>query len=409
VITKDLLPLAKPIDKFTPDPVNARKHDERSYEVIANSLRQFGQRKPVVAQEKDGQWIVRAGNGTLEAAKRLGWTEIAAVIVNEDSVTSTAYALADNKTAEISTWDDEILKKTLAALMDEHVAIEDFGFDVDDLGLGSEPVMGLTDDDAAPEAKENTYGVTRGDLWYLGRHRLLCGDSTDRDDVTRLTAGELADMLVTDPPYGVSFVGVKGTMYVDGKKAGKDSNQAIENDDLRGEDLALLFSKSILLATEHTKKTAPFYIFFGINRAMESVPAIEAAGLKIRNWLIWDKGNVGYHAMGAQYKPNFESFIYAVRESPVWIGDDHQQTIWRHPVERLGLHPTMKPVGLITQALQNHTAKSVLDLFLGSGSTLIACEKTGKSCYGMELDPIYCSVIIKRWEEFTGQKATKLP
>jgi len=132
-ITKDLLPLSKDINLFTPDPTNARSHNDKSYEVIANSLRQFQQRKPIVAQEKNGQLIVRAGNGTLEAAKRLGWTEIAAVIVNEDSVVATAYSLADNKTSEISEWDDDVLKKQLSALMDEGVDIEDFGFDVSDV------------------------------------------------------------------------------------------------------------------------------------------------------------------------------------------------------------------------------------------------------------------------------------
>lgn len=262
---------------------------------------------------------------------------------------------------------------------------------------------GLTDPDDVPENVETL--VKPGELWILGNHRLLCGDSTKREDVERLMNGEKADMVFTDPPYGVSFVGVKGTMYQNGKKVGKNTSVEIKNDDLRQDDLTNLFSDSISLSVQFSKPNAPYYIFFAINRSLEVLPAIKNCGLSIRNWLIWDKGNVGFHAMGAQYKPNFESFLYAIKESPEWIGNQNQQTIWRHSVDRLGLHPTMKPVSLIEQAINNHPSKSVFDLFLGSGSTLIACEKTDRRCFGIEIDPHYCSVIVERWQQFTGKKA----
>jgi site-specific DNA-methyltransferase (adenine-specific) len=217
-------------------------------------------------------------------------------------------------------------------------------------------------------------------------------------------------MVLTDPPYGVSFVGVKGSMYSGGKKAGKNSAEMIKADDLRGDDLVKLFADSMSSASMLSKAGAALYVFFAINRSQESIAGLRDAGLEIRNWLIWDKGNVGFHAMGAQYKPNYEAFLYCHKagQSPSWYGGNKEQTVWRFSVEREGLHPTMKPVSLLSHALQNSSKSGdeVLDLFGGSGSTLIACEKTARDCRMMELDPKYCDVIIKRWQDFTGQQAT---
>ena len=237
----------------------------------------------------------------------------------------------------------------------------------------------------------------------------MCGDSTSIDAVEKLMDGAKADMVLTDPPYGVSFVGVKGSMYSGGKKSGKNSAEMIKADDLRGEDLSQLFLESITCATVSAKDGAALYIFFAINRSAETLSGLSNIGVEIRNWLIWDKGNVGFHAMGAQYKPNYEAFLYCHKtgKSPAWYGGQKEQTVWRFPVEREGLHPTMKPVALLSQAISNSSkaGDEILDLFGGSGSTLIACEKTGRDCRMMELDPKYCDVIIARWQDFTGQQA----
>jgi len=192
-----------------------------------------------------------------------------------------------------------------------------------------------------------------------------------------------------------------------GKSFGKDDYVPIENDDLRDENLEHLFSKSLTNALKHTVDTSPYYIFFGINRSPEVLSAMNKIGLKIRNWLIWYKGQtVGGHALNAQYKPCFESFLYCHKKdySPSWCGDHVQRTVWEASLERLGLHPTTKPISLIEKALCNHPAKTVLDLFGGSGSTLIACEKTKRVCFMSELDEHYCSVIIQRYIDFTGNK-----
>lgn len=263
-------------------------------------------------------------------------------------------------------------------------------------------------EDELPEESAKPF-VKQGDLFILDRHRLLCGDSTQNEDLDFLLKSDRPEMLFTDPPYGVSFVGVKGSMFVGGKKSGIDSNQQIQGDDLRGEELSNLFKDSISIGSQYLIDEAAAYIFFAINRSEETLKGLKDCGLEIRNWLIWDKGNVGFHAMGAQYKPNYESFLYCHKKnkSPLWNGDANQQTIWRHSVERLGLHPTMKPVSLIEQAINNHNPEIVLDLFGGSGSTLIACEKTDRSCRMMELDPIYCGVILDRWEKMTGKEAVR--
>ena len=273
----------------------------------------------------------------------------------------------------------------------EEVAVLEFEFETEDTEVEAK-------EDDFDEAPPEIPITVLGDLYEIGEHRLLCGDSTDSDQVAKLMNGNKADMVFTDPPYGVDFVGIKGTMYQNGKKKGKDSYEAIKNDDLKNESLTDLFYESISNAIINTKSNSAFYIFFGINKSKETIEAISNLDLEIRNWLIWDKGNVGFHAMGAQYKPNYESFLYCFKEGnpPEWVGNQQQQTIWRHSVERLGLHPTMKPITLISQAIENHNISSLLDLFLGSGSTMVASHQLKRKCYGMELDCRYADVIVKR-------------
>lgn len=396
ISTADLIPYAR----------NSRTHSEAQVTKIASSIKEFGFINPVVTDGKNG---IVAGHGRVLAANKLGLKEVPCVEASHlTEAQKRAYVIADNRMALDAGWDIDLLKIELGDLqgMDFDLALT--GFDPGELGnLLADKTEGLTDPDAVPETPARAVTVL-GDVWMLGKHRVMCGDSTSMDAVDVLMGGENANMVFTDPPYGVSFVGVKGSMYSGGKRVGRDSTEEIKNDDLRGENLSALFHDSISSAVAVATDDAPFYIFFAINRSAETLNGLEQCHLEIRNWLIWDKGNVGFHAMGAQYKPNYESFLYCHRKgiSPEWSGDQKQQTIWRHSVERLGLHPTMKPVALIEQALGNHKAKRVLDLFGGSGSTLIACEKTPRECRMMELDPKYCDVIVKRWQDFTGQKAT---
>lgn len=397
------------IADLIPYAANSRTHSDTQVAQIAASIREFGWTNPILVS---GDGTIIAGHGRLLAARQLGLGDVPVIVLDHLSEAQRkALVIADNKLALNAGWDEGLLSTELAGLNELGFDLSVIGFSTDELSalLADDPTEGLTDEDAVPEVPVQPVAV-EGDVWLLGRHRLMCGDSTSIDAVERLMAGRKADMVLTDPPYGVSFVGVKGGMYSGGKKAGKNSAEMIKADDLRGDDLVKLFADSMSSASMSSKAGAALYVFFAINRSQESITGLQDAGLEIRNWLIWDKGNVGFHAMGAQYKPNYEAFLYCHKagQSPSWYGGNKEQTVWRFPVEREGLHPTMKPVSLLCHALQNSSKSGdeVLDLFGGSGSTLIACEKTGRDCRMMELDPKYCDVIIKRWQDFTGQHAT---
>lgn len=396
------------VDDLIPYALNSRTHSDEQVAQLAASIREFGFTNPVLIDE-DNNLI--AGHGRLLAARKLKMDWVPAIIVDGmDERKRRALVIADNKLALNAGWDEDALRVELEDLAGDFGDLMGFSEDeLVDLLKQVDETEGLTDEDAVPDVTETPVTV-EGDVWLLGRHRLMCGDSTSIDAVDKLMDGRKADMVLTDPPYGVSFVGVKGSMYSGGKKAGKNSAEMIKADDLRGDDLAQLFLDSISCACVVSKDGAAMYIFFAINRSAETLAGLSGIGLEVRNWLIWDKGNVGFHAMGAQYKPNYEAFLYCHKtgKSPAWYGGQKEQTIWRHPVEREGLHPTMKPVSLLQRALQNNSKQGdeVLDLFGGSGSTLIACEKNGRNARLMELDPKYCDVIIKRWQDFTGEQAT---
>lgn len=396
------------VEDLIPYALNSRTHSDEQVAQLAASIREFGFTNPVLIDQDDN---LIAGHGRLLAARKAKMEQVPAVVVTGlDDRKRRALVIADNKLALNAGWDEEALRVELEDLAGDFGELMGFSEEeLVELLKQDETTEGLTDEDAVPEAPEDPVTV-EGDVWLLGRHRLMCGDSTSADAVERLMDGHKADMVLTDPPYGVSFVGVKNAMYSGGKKAGRNSAEMIKADDLRGDDLVQLFLDSISCASFHSKDGAAMYIFFAINRSAETLVGLSGAGLEVRNWLIWDKGNVGFHAMGAQYKPNYEAFLYCHKtgKSPAWYGGQKEQTIWRHPVEREGLHPTMKPVSLLQRALNNNTKQGdeVLDLFGGSGSTLIACEKTARDCRMMELDPKYCDVIIKRWQDFTGQEAT---
>lgn len=388
------------VDLLVPNPLNPNKHSDRQIEILSKIMNHQGWRHPITVSKRSG--FICAGHGRLMAAKKLGWTS--APVDRQDFASEAdeyAHLIADNKVQEMAEHDDSMMIDHLRSMPDFDLEL----LGIPDFVLPEIEVLPLGDPDAIPDHADTR--VKRGDVWILGRHRLMCGDSTSIDDAEKLMAGDKAEMLFTDPPYGVSFVGLKGSMYIDGKKAGLNSSKEIIGDGLREEDLSQLFRDAISTGINLLIDRAALYIFFAINRSSETLSGLKDCNLDIRNWLIWDKGNVGFHAMGAQYNPNYEAFLYCHKRghSPEWVGNPQQQTIWRHSSERLGLHPTMKPVALVEQAIGNHNPKIVLDLFGGSGSTLIACEKTGRTNFSMEIDQHYCDVILTRWENYTGKKA----
>jgi len=381
-----------PIDSVHHDPSNARRHPDRNIESIVASINRFGQRFPIVVQ-RDGM-IVRAGNGRLDAMKKLGWSHVAAVVVDEPSADATAFAIADNRTSELAEWDDETLASLLQSLDkdDREVA----GFNDSEL---SELLDRLTPDveikeDEVPEPPVDP--ITKpGDLWLLGEHRLLCGDSTKAEDVERLMAGAKAGMMVTDPPYGVDY---------DGGQANTKKREK-----LSGDDTTEVFNAGLSAALNAVPSGA-WYIWHAGRYAEPVYAAIRKCGFDVRALIVWNKLKAHYGAPSAHYCQKHEPCLYAVRDSAGFCGPSNEVTVWDiEQPHRNEHHPTQKPIICMARAIRNHHAESVYDPFLGSGTTLIAAEQLGRKCYGMEISPRYCDVIVKRWETLTGRKAELAP
>jgi DNA modification methylase len=367
------------------------------------SLRRFGQQKPIVIDRNN---IVRAGNGTLEAAKRLGWEKIDCVRTELNGADATAYAIADNRTAELAEWDDEVLAATLNGLALEEGLLEAAGYDEEELAAMlaeiDDAAVGEVTEDEVPEPPSDP--ITKpGDLWILGRHRLLCGDSTKAEDVARLMAGVKADLLFTDPPYG-DFVGgmalMKKAERVPGKTVMKRVT-TIENDGSVSD-----FSQSFRVVHEFLKEDSTKLVFFKWNK-WEQIKACCSHWGEPSSVCVWDRVHnpTAFH----RFVPNHEFCFHwgnlEDKKEPIKV-----MNVWscKKEQDNAVLHPTVKPQEILAPAIRVCCQLSgvILDLFCGSGSTLIAAEQLGRTCYGMEISPEYVDVIVKRWETLTGQKAT---
>lgn len=377
----------KPYDK------NPRQN-EKAVEAVKRSLVEFGFQNPIIA---DKNLNVIAGHTRLKAAQALGLKEVPVLIA--DGLTPAqikAYRIADNQTGNIAEWDMELLPLEIAELEADGFDVTLLGFPDDELGrITQKETEGLTDPDEIPEAPE---AITKpGDLWLLGEHRLLCGDSTRAEDVARVMAGTKADLWLTDPPYGVSYVGKT-------KKA-----LEIENENLSDGQFREFLGKSFLLGFEHLKSGGVYYIWHGHAKCFEVLNTLFLCKQVVRQFLIWKKQSF---VMSRQdYHWQHESCVYGWKDGAAhgWFADRKQSTILEFDRPKSSEeHPTMKPVGMMTYLINNSTAGRgavVLDTFLGSGTTLIAAEQLNRKCYGLEISPQYCDVIVKRWENFTGKKA----
>ena len=387
-----------PIEKCIDYARNPRKNDH-AVDKVAAAIKEFGFRVPIVAKS-DG--LVVDGHLRLKAAKKLGLTEVPVILADDMSEAQIkAFRLSVNKMAEFAEWDVDLLKLEFADLQEQGFDLSLTGFETGEIAnFLAEPTEGLTDEDAVPEVPAVPVTV-EGDVWILGRHRLMCGDSTSIDAVDKLMAGRKADMVFTDPPYGVSYEGGHNK-----KKRGQ-----IIADSLEGESLTGLFYGAITSALASTKDGAAFYIWYASGKSIETYAALSDLPLTLRAVIQWYKVKSGLGAFMSQYIPNCEPCMYLHKtgKSPAWYGPTTEKTVWEQKKEqRNDFHPTQKPVELPERAINNSSKSGdeILDLFGGSGSTLIACEKTARDCRMMELDPKYCDVIVKRWQEFTGQQAT---
>lgn len=391
-----------PIGSVQFDPANVRRHGEKNLDAIKASLSRFGQQKPIVV---DADGIVRAGNGTLMAAKALGWPEVTIVRTSLKGAEATAYAIADNRTAELAEWDDDALAQTLAALQieDEELA-KATGFDDADIDAMLAPDE-VTEDEV-PEPPVDS--ITKpGDLWILGEHRLLCGDSTKAEDVARLMQNELCKLVVTDPPYGVSYADKNA--FLNAIDNGNRVQTPIKNDHLDKADAQKLWRDAFTHMGAAMDAGACVYCFMpqGGDQMMMMM-MMQGAGIEPRHELIWLKNN---HVLGrTDYAYKHEPIMYAWKKGGHKFYGEFQTSIleFARPSSSK-LHPTMKPVELICKLIENSSRQRELlyEPFCGSGTTLIAAEQLGRKCYGMEISPAYCDVIVKRWETLTGKKATR--
>lgn len=377
----------KAIADLIPYSANAKKHDEKQIKNVAESIKQFGFVQPVVV---DRAGVIVIGHCRVLAAKKLGMKEVPCVCVDDLTPEQVnALRLVDNKSNE-SDWDFDLLAEELPGL---DLSAFDFDWGIsDDI---TEEVI----EDEAPEVDEDAEPIAKlGDIWQLGRHRLMCGDSTNKETVELLMDGKKADMVFTDPPYGVSYTG--GLQFKNGTVE-KNNREMIKNDDVDiYEDVFRILSQF---------SNGACYVWFAGTKAATLYNAAEKYG-EIHALIIWVK-NGGYGALNANYKQKHEPCLYWKPKNAKlnFCGATTETTVWE--VNKDGVneyHPTQKPIALPAKAISNHDVETVLDLFGGSGSTLIACEQLGRTCYMMELDPKYCDVIIKRWEKFTGEKAVLL-
>ena len=386
VLVSDLIPYAR----------NSRTHSEVQINKIASSIKEFGFLNPVLIDKDNG---IIAGHGRVMAAQKLGLKEVPVLQIGHLSETQKrAYIIADNRLALDAGWDDEMLKIELEQLKELDFALGLIGFSDDELADLIPETETLADDkeDEVPEPPVDPV-TKRGDIWILGNHRLMCGDSTMIDDVERLMNGNKADMIFTDPPYGIDYSGGR-TQVVNEKDYGK-----IKNDALDGEDLGNLISQIF----NFTKSEADYYICVSPIMQKPFLDYIEAQNKKISAVIVWDKKQAGLGYMA--YRRQCE-FILFIKGGKFKKGDKSDFDLWSISRDngKDYVHGTQKPVAVPERGIGNSSKKddAVLDLFGGSGSTLIACEKLARNAFVMELDEKFVDVIIKRWQDYTGKEAT---
>lgn len=390
----------RPIEALIPYARNSRTHSDAQVAQIAASIREFGWTNPVLV---DGENGIIAGHGRVLAARKLGFEQVPVIeLAHLSESQKRAYVLADNKLAENAGWDDELLRIELEALQAAGFDLSLTGFADDELAAlmaelaGNE---GLTDDDAVPEVTDDPVSQP-GDMWLLGEHRLICGDATDPVALETLMGSDLADMAFTDPPYNVNYANTA-------KDKQRGTHRPILNDNL-GDGFAGFLSAACANLLNYSKGAV--YIAMSSSELDTLQLAFRGAGGKWSTFIIWAKNT--FTLGRADYQRQYEPILYGWRDGVdhFWCGDRDQGDVWfiNKPVKN-DLHPTMKPVELVERAIRNSskTRDIVLDLFGGSGTTLIAAEKTQRRARLVELDPKYVDVIVKRWQDYTGKKASR--
>ena len=411
-----------PTAALRPDPRNPRTHSKKQITQIARSMRTFGFNVPLLIQE-DGTVI--AGHGRLLACLQLGWTEaptIRLAHLSPDQVR--AFQITDNRLSDISTWDERLLGEALRDLsaLDLDFSLEVTGFNMGEIDFRIEGLE-LSDPskpdraDAVPPASPGPAVSRPGDLWVLGRHRLLCGSALEGEAYQTVMSGERADVVFTDPPYNVPIGG-----HVSGLGAVQHREFAMASGEMSISEFTGFLTTVMHRLVENSADGAIQFVCMDWRHMGELLLAGQAAGVELKNLCVWGKDNAG---MGSLYRSQHELVLVfksgtAPHRNNVELGRHgrHRSNLWRYPGVNsfgrkgeegnlLALHPTVKPVQLVADALLDCSSRGdvVLDPFMGSGTTLIAAERVGRCCRGVELDPLYVDTIIRRWEVFTGDQA----
>lgn len=407
---------------------NNPRNNDGAVQAVADSIKEFGFKVPIVVDRNN---VIVAGHTRLKAARLLGLDRVPCIIADDLTPEQVkAFRLADNKTGELAEWDFSALEIEISELSEmSDIDMSDFGFELEPMEEEAQEVV----EDDIPEVDEgNDPTVKLGDVWQLGKHRLSCGDSTDITAVEMLMNNELADMVLTDPPYNMGYMGA-GNKDKSNYKHDKILNDKMSDDDFE-RFLTDVYSNLFIAM----KDGASFYVFYKELGKGVFITALEKGGLTFKQELIWVKNQIVIG--GSKYQNMYEPCLYGCKGDRIenWYAGRRERSViesidlmnefeLRSTIIELletletdvirenktlknDLHPTMKPLKLLGRFINNSSAKDdiILDLFGGSGSTLIACEQLGRRCYTMELDPKYCDVIIKRWEQFTGETAVKI-
>ena len=381
-----------PIDKLVPYARNARTHSKEQIAQLRASLREFGFVSPAVI---DSKYNILVGHGRVQAAREEGYKTVPCVFAeNLTDAQKRAYILADNQLALNAGWDEEMLSVELSDLKDESFDLSLLGFDEKDLEklMAGPGDGGAQDDDFdLSAALEKASFVEKGDLWTVGKHRLLCGDATSPEDVERLMGGKTANLILTDPPYGVSFKASDGL--------------TIENDSLKGDEFYKFLLSAFTNMAAHLEKGGAAYVFHADTEGLNFRKAFIDAGFHLAGVCIWVKNSLvlGRSDYQWQHEPILYGFLQNGKHP--WYSDRKQTTIWNfNKPKRNKDHPTSKPLDLLSYPIKNSSQENaiVLDTFGGSGSTMMACEQMNRICYMSELDPKYASVILRRYVEDTG-------
>ncbi len=413
------------LDELTLDPLNPRKHSNGQQKRIGRSIEKFGFNVPILIDET-GRVI--AGHGRVLACRRLGWTEVPTIRLDHmDERQVRLFMIADNRLTELGSWDEQLLAQTFQELssidleLGSELDLELSGFDMGEIDLliaGPATTGQQSDpDDLVPEAVPGPAVSLPGDLWQLGRHRLLCGSALEATAYTTLMAGKQAAMVFTDPPYNVPIDG-----HVSGLGATKHREFAMASGEMTSVEFLTFLTDALRLMAAHSCNGSLHYICMDWRHMGEVLAAGTASYAELKNLCVWSKHNGG---MGSFYRSQHELvFVYkhgqARHRNNVELGRHgrNRSNVWSYPGANTfgrgteegnlsALHPTVKPVLMVADAILDCTARGdiVLDPFLGSGTTLMAAERTGRSCYGLELDPLYVDVIIRRWQRHSGDKA----